>query len=182
MHLVQLRNPHCRDCTLHATSKNVCIFGRGNPAASVMILGEAPGEAEALHGEPFCGVSGQFMQERLDALGMAEDVYITNAVKCHPPYNRKPLTLERLACKRYLDRELAFVGPRVIIAVGKTACESLRQPHEPRHILRHVIGKPWMFVSTWHPAYCLRMGKPDRLVGEFVAALIAARDHARRPR
>ena len=154
----------CRACTLCETRKQT-VFGVGHPSAHWMIVGEAPGEQEDNQGEPFVGSSGQLLDAMLQALGLtrnqgppSKQVYIANTVKCRPPKNRNPTPNELRTCEPYLRRQIALVKPRVILAMGRFAVQSLLRTDEAIGRLRERVhaleGTP--LVVTYHPAYLLR--------------------------
>jgi uracil-DNA glycosylase family 4 len=130
-----------------------------------MIIGEAPGEQEDRQGEPFVGRAGQLLDRMLEAVGLTraesgaeQQVFIANVLKCRPPDNRNPLPAEVAQCEPYLLRQIALVQPRIIIAMGRFAAQSLLKSSEPIGRLRtrahEVQGTP--VVVTYHPAYLLR--------------------------
>ncbi len=154
----------CRACGLCEGRKNT-VFGVGNARAHWMIVGEAPGENEDLQGEPFVGQAGKLLDNMLRALklgrneGPAEQqVYIANTLKCRPPRNRNPEPAELAQCEPYLDRQIALIQPKVILAMGRFAVQSLLRSSEPIGRLRGQVhqyqGVP--LVVTYHPAYLLR--------------------------
>ncbi len=176
----------CAACGLCA-SRTQTVFGVGDRQADWMVVGEAPGEQEDLKGEPFVGPSGQLLDNMLKAIGLsrragvglvggaetAEDgalapaepatpalrgVYIANVVKCRPPGNRNPHPDEVLKCDPYLARQVALVRPKIILAMGRFAVQSLLRSTEPIGKLRgrvhHYQGVP--VIVTYHPAYLLR--------------------------
>jgi uracil-DNA glycosylase len=156
----------CRACELCSARKQT-VFGAGHPAAHWMVVGEAPGETEDAQGEPFVGESGRLLDAMLHALQLtrgdgassaAQQVYIANALKCRPPKNRNPKPEEMAQCEPFLMRQLALVKPRVIVAMGRFAVQSLLRTDEAIGRLRgHVHqlnGTP--LVVTYHPAYLLR--------------------------
>ena len=157
----------CRGCGL-CENRRQTVFGLGHPRAQCMVIGEAPGEQEDASGEPFVGDSGQLLDRMLRALGLSRDatepadaarqVFITNTVKCRPPRNRNPTADELSACQPFLQRQLALVQPKVIIAMGAFAVRSLLGSEEPIGKLRGRLhswrGVP--VVVTYHPAYLLR--------------------------
>ncbi|WP_077038140.1 uracil-DNA glycosylase family protein [Pelomonas sp. KK5] len=159
----------CRACGLCESRKNT-VFGVGNEQAHWMIVGEAPGENEDLQGEPFVGQAGKLLDNMLLALGLSrgegppeQQVYIANTLKCRPPRNRNPEPDELARCEPYLDRQIALVKPRVILAMGRFAVQSLLRSSEPIGRLRGRVhqyqGVP--LVVTYHPAYLLR-NLPDK--------------------
>ncbi|WP_028998032.1 uracil-DNA glycosylase [Azohydromonas australica] len=155
---------HCRACALCESRKNT-VFGVGNERADWMIVGEAPGEQEDLRGEPFVGPAGQLLDAMLQSLGLTREeappqrqVFIANTLKCRPPRNRNPAPEELAQCEPYLQRQLALVQPRVILAMGRFAVQSLLRSTLPIGKLRGQVhsyqGTP--LVVTYHPAYLLR--------------------------
>jgi DNA polymerase len=154
----------CRACALCEGRKNT-VFGVGHPNAHWMIVGEAPGETEDLQGEPFVGQAGKLLDSMLRALGLARaegpaerQVYIANTLKCRPPHNRNPQPEELAQCEPYLDRQIALVQPKIILAMGRFAVQSLLRSSEPIGRLRGRVhryqGVP--LIVSYHPAYLLR--------------------------
>jgi len=153
----------CQACDLCAQRKK-SVFGVGDPEASWMVVGEAPGEQEDLQGEPFVGQSGQLLDNMLKAVGLSRQaqgeggVYIANAIKCRPPGNHNPTPQELATCAPYLARQVALVQPKIILLMGRFAVQSVLQTTEPIGKLRGQVhryqGVP--VVVTYHPAYLLR--------------------------
>jgi len=154
----------CRACGL-CESRQHTVFGVGHEHAHLMVVGEAPGEQEDAQGEPFVGAAGQLLDRMLAALGLtrgeaapARQVFITNTLKCRPPRNRNPSPAELAACGPFLARQVALVQPRVILAMGRFAVQSLLGSDAPLGQLRGQVhdwhGVP--LVVTYHPAYLLR--------------------------
>lgn len=148
----------CRACSLGATATNV-VVSRGNPDSPIVVVGEAPGEEEDKTGLPFVGRAGKLLDLMLQAVGFPKDsVYICNTLKCRPPGNRNPLPNELEACNGFLRRQLDIVSPKVLLAVGKFAAQTLLKSDEPIGRLRGQVhtyeGRP--VVVTYHPAYLLR--------------------------
>jgi uracil-DNA glycosylase family 4 len=153
----------CRACGLCRSRKNT-VFGVGDPQADWMIVGEAPGENEDLQGEPFVGLAGQLLDNMLRAVcrsrtgSGAQGAYIANVLKCRPPSNRNPQPQEVAQCEPYLTRQVALVQPKVILAMGRFAVQSLLKTEEPIGRLRGRVhryeGVP--VIVTYHPAYLLR--------------------------
>lgn len=163
----------CVKCPLGHT-RTKFVFGTGNPAATLMVIGEAPGADEDAQGEPFVGRAGQLLNKILEAIGFKrEDVYICNILKCRPPGNRKPLGEEVDLCIPYLRKQIALVRPRVILALGLTAAENLLSTTESLGRLRGRVlqyeGTPLMV--TYHPAALLRNPNWKRPTWEDVQAL-----------
>jgi len=154
----------CQACGL-CKSRTQAVFGVGNPQAEWMIIGEAPGEQEDKQGEPFVGRAGQLLDRMLQAVGCTraeapphEQVFIANVLKCRPPANRNPLPQEVAQCEPYLMRQIELVAPKVIVAMGRFAVQSLLKSSEPIGKLRgrvHEVGGVPVIV-TYHPAYLLR--------------------------
>jgi DNA polymerase len=161
--------PDCRRCKLHALGRRQVVFGVGNPSADLMFVGEAPGADEDMHGEPFVGRAGQLLTRIIEAIGMKrEDVYIANVIKCRPPQNRNPEPDEVEQCEPFLFRQIETIKPKVIVALGKFAAQSLLKTTEPITRLR---GREYMYrdailMPTYHPAYLLRNPSSKREVWE----------------
>jgi DNA polymerase len=150
----------CTRCGLSAT-RTQTVFGVGNPEAQWLIVGEAPGAEEDRQGEPFVGRAGQLLNSMLRAVGLARDeVFIANVLKCRPPGNRDPAPGEAGACLPYLERQIALIGPKIILVVGRIAAHNLLGTDAPLGSLRqrtHVFGARRVpVVVTYHPAYLLR--------------------------
>lgn len=150
----------CTGCDLHRTRTRT-VFGVGSREASLLVIGEAPGQQEDLQGEPFVGRAGQLLNAMLRAIGFArEEVYIANTLKCRPPRNRDPTPSETERCSAFLDRQIALVGPQVILAVGRIAAQTLLATQAPLGRLRGRVhrhpGTGLALVVTYHPAYLLR--------------------------
>lgn len=157
---------HCQQCRLHKGRKHV-VFGTGNPHASLVFVGEAPGEEEDRQGEPFVGAAGQLLTRIIEAMGLRRDqVYILNVIKCRPPGNRNPLPDELAACRSLLDAQLECLQPQVICALGTFAAQALLQTEERISRLRgrfHKLGDIQV-MPTYHPAYVLRNPQSKRAV------------------
>ena len=154
----------CSRCEL-AESRTQTVFGVGSHSADWMIVGEAPGAEEDRRGEPFIGRAGKMLDEMLRAIGQSrESVFIANTLKCRPPNNRDPKPAEAAACRDYLDRQIALVQPKVILAVGKIAAQNLTASDDPvgkmRGYAHDLNGIP--LVVTYHPAYLLRSPSQKR--------------------
>ena len=148
----------CKACSLAGTAKNH-VPGEGNPAAKFVCVGEAPGANEDETGRPFVGQAGQLLTKILEAIQFKrEDVFICNVLKHRPPGNRNPTPEEITACSPFLLRQLALLQPRVILALGTFAAQTLLQTKEPIGRLRGQIhryhGVP--LIVTYHPAALLR--------------------------
>jgi len=148
----------CERCGLCAT-RTQTVFGSGNQKAQWLLIGEAPGQNEDQQGVPFVGKAGQLLTEMLRAMGLSrEEVYITNILKCRPPNNRDPNTVEVEACKGHLQRQIELIKPEIILAVGRVAAQKLLNTDVALAKLRGTVhnlkGRPLMVI--YHPAYLLR--------------------------
>ncbi len=154
----------CRACRLCEGRHNT-VFGTGDQRADWLLVGEAPGENEDLQGQPFVGQAGKLLDNMLRALGLSrqDKVYITNVLKCRPPGNRNPEPAEVAQCEPFLRRQVELLQPRIILAMGRFAVQSLLATSEPIGKLRGRVhsygGVP--LVVTYHPAYLLR-NLPDK--------------------
>lgn len=151
----------CTRCPLHAT-RTQTVFGVGNTNARLMLIGEAPGFYEDQKGEPFVGRAGQLLNAMLDAIGLSrEQVFIANILKCRPPNNRDPAPLEVHECTPFLEKQIAFIQPKLLLALGRIAAHYLLNTKTSLSKLRgqaHTFGKTPLLV-TYHPAYLLRNPK-----------------------
>lgn len=155
---VRERALRCTACGL-CESRSQVVFGEGDPAARLLVVGEAPGAEEDRTGRPFVGRAGKLLDLLLGSAGFArEDVYICNVLKCRPPGNRDPRPEEVEACAPYLRAQVELVGPRAIAAFGTFAAQSLLGTTTPIGRLRggahQYHGVP--LVATYHPAALLR--------------------------
>ena len=156
----------CQACGLCA-SRQQTVFGVGSVRARLMVVGEAPGEQEDQRGEPFVGAAVQMLDRMLAALGLGREptlaerqVFIANALKCRPPRNRNAAVDDLAACRPYLERQVALVQPRVILAMGAVAVQSLLGSDAPIGRLRGQVHR-WQgvpLVVTYDPAYLVRQG------------------------
>ncbi len=148
----------CRSCSL-ATTKIKDVPGEGNPLARFVVVGEAPGQNEDEEGRPFVGKSGDLLTKILEAIGFKrEDVFICNVLKHRPPANRNPTSDEISACRPFLLRQLELLQPKVILALGTFAAQTLLETDSPigklRGLEHRYHGIP--LVATYHPAALLR--------------------------
>jgi uracil-DNA glycosylase len=170
----------CADCRLRSTCKQT-VFGVGDERAAWMLVGEAPGADEDRLGEPFVGQAGKLLDNMLAAIGLARgtDVYIANVLKCRPPGNRNPEPDEVAQCAPYLLRQIGLIQPKLIVAMGRFAAQTLLGTDATIASLRGRVhryaGVP--LVVTYHPAYLLR-NLPDKAKAwidlRFAARTIAA--------
>lgn len=152
----------CKKCPLAKTRTNF-VFGTGNPNSDVVVVGEAPGRDEDAQGKPFVGRAGQLLTDILKAINFTRDeVFICNILKCRPPENRNPLPEEIFHCEPYLMKQLELIKPRLILAVGTFAGQTLLKSKEPLGKLRgrffdFNIGEiKAKLLVTYHPAALLR--------------------------
>lgn len=150
----------CRHCAL-AEQRTQTVFGVGSRQADWLFVGEAPGAEEDRRGEPFVGRAGKLLDAMLFALDLRRDqVYIANTVKCRPPDNRNPKAEELKACNPYLDRQIALLKPKLIVALGGIAAKHLLQTErrvgELRGEVFHYGASNIPLLVTYHPAYLLR--------------------------
>lgn len=150
----------CVKCDLHKSRTQV-VFGVGNRNAKILFIGEAPGANEDLQGEPFVGRGGMLLNAMLMSIGLQRpDVYIANVIKCRPPNNRDPLPYEVQMCTPYLQRQIALIKPKLIVAVGRIAAQFLLCTTESMARLRgkefHYGAEQIPLLVTYHPAYLLR--------------------------
>ncbi|MSP63643.1 MAG: uracil-DNA glycosylase [Myxococcales bacterium] len=168
----------CHRCKLHAGRKQI-VFGVGKADAALVFVGEAPGADEDRTGEPFVGAAGQLLTRMIAAMGFPrEEVYIANIIKCRPPGNRNPEPDEIQQCEPFLKRQLGAIRPRLIVALGKFAAQTLLRSDAPISTLRgrfHIYeGVPLM--PTFHPAYLLRQPDAKRLVWDDLKVVMAELD------
>jgi len=158
--LAELENivSECKKCSLCTTRKNT-VFGKGSGEGKLVIIGEAPGADEDESGEPFVGRAGQLLTKMLSAIGIErENIFICNVLKCRPPNNRDPLPDEITKCSFYLDKQLEFLKPNYILALGRIAAIRLLNKDITMKELREEIhsynGIP--VLVTYHPSALLR--------------------------
>jgi uracil-DNA glycosylase len=175
----------CTACNL-AKTRTQTVFGVGDEMADWLFIGEAPGAEEDARGEPFVGQAGKLLDNMLAAIGLkrGENVYIANVLKCRPPGNRNPEPVEVAQCDAHLLRQLALIQPKIIVALGRFAAQSLLNTDATIASLR---GRVHQYqgvatVVTYHPAYLLR-SLPDKskawadlcLARKTMGELVAAR-------
>jgi uracil-DNA glycosylase len=163
----------CMNCSLGAT-RTKFVFGTGNPNADVVVIGEAPGADEDAKGEPFVGRAGQLLTKILEAINFTRDeVYICNILKCRPPENRRPLPSEVEQCEPYLYKQLEIIQPKLILALGLTAIETLMKK---KYKMGEIRGQ-WFdyhgarLLVTYHPAALLRNPEWKKATWEDVQLL-----------
>jgi len=166
----------CTRCPLHQGRKHV-VFCEGSLDATLLFVGEGPGEDEDLSGRPFVGEAGTLLTRIVEnGMGLKRsDVYICNAVKCRPPENRDPLDEETETCLPFLKQQIRLVGPRVICTLGRVAGRALlggefrlRQARGRWHVYNGIPVMP-----TYHPAHLLRNPSAKRWVWEDVKQIMS---------
>jgi DNA polymerase len=171
----------CRRCKLWRQRRHI-VFGKGDPRARLVFVGEGPGADEDRQGEPFVGAAGQLLTRIIQAMGLSRDrVYICNIIKCHPPGNRNPEADEIAACLPFLERQLAVIAPECICALGAVAARTLLKTDLPISRLRgrfHQV-RGMAVMPTFHPAYLLRNPEQKRAVWEDVQQIMARLERPR---
>lgn len=175
----------CRKCGLCSTRNNVVFFD-GNPEAKLMIIGEGPGQQEDEQGVPFVGRAGQLLTKILEAgnIDRQTQTYICNIVKCRPPGNRVPTPEEAAACRPYLEAQIDFVKPKIILLAGATALQGVLRVKDP---ISKVRGKWFEYrngakvMPVFHPSYLLRndskaVGSPKWLMWQDIKEVRKALD------
>jgi uracil-DNA glycosylase family 4 len=154
----------CEACALCKTRKNT-VFGVGDERAEWMLVGEAPGAEEDARGEPFVGQAGRLLDNMLAAIGLARtaNAYIANVLKCRPPGNRDPAPFEVAQCSPHLIRQIELIRPKLILAMGRFAAQTLLNTDASIASLRGRIFRYQNVATivTYHPAYLLR-NLPDK--------------------
>ena len=157
---------NCLKCDLGKTRKNF-VFGVGDFNASLLLVGEAPGEQEDLSGEPFVGRAGKLLDKMLSAINRSRenDVFICNVLKCRPPDNRDPSKEEISKCEPYLVNQIDLIQPKLIVALGRVAGKTLLGVDKSLKDMRNTIHSyhGTNLIVTYHPAALLRNSnwKPD---------------------
>lgn len=171
----------CEKCEL-AQGRTKVVFGAGNPDATLMFVGEAPGRDEDLSGVPFVGRAGQLLDKILAAADIARDsVYIGNIIKCRPPNNRTPLTSEIEACMPYLAKQLSCIKPSIICTLGLPATHTLLGLKGSMGSMRGKLYRAGdiVVVPTYHPAAALRDPKYKKPIWEDFLLVKREYDRAR---
>ena len=169
----------CVRCPL-SQGRTTVVFGEGDPAADLMVVGEGPGREEDLQGRPFVGRSGQLLDRLLlEEIGLPRDgVYIANCVMCRPPGNRDPLPAEIEACQPWLESKMELIQPRVLLTLGNFATRLLLNTTEGIRRVRgrvyHVGSHGTVLVPTYHPAAALRGG--GEVLAEMRADFVRAKE------
>lgn len=157
----------CTKCPLHKGRTKV-VFGNGPVPCDLMLIGEAPGAEEDLQGLPFVGRAGQLLTQILASVSIKrpDDIYITNTVKCRPPENRAPLASEQEACAPYLEAQIKFIKPKIILLAGSPAVKAVLKSDESMTKIRgkwlKLPGTDISVMPIFHPAYLLRNPSKSR--------------------
>ena len=168
-------------CPLRGMGATQSVFGRGNPNASVLIVGEGPGGDEDRAGQPFVGKAGQLLDRMLAAAGLTDKVFITNTVFWRPPGNRTPTPQEQAACAPFVERALALLKPKAVLLVGAAAAKSvlktddgiMRTRGQWREWRLSEGGIAAPVIATLHPAFLLRQPQAKGLVWKDILELSA---------
>ncbi len=159
----------CTRCKLHDLGRKQIVFGAGDEHAHLMFVGEAPGRDEDIKGVPFVGRAGQLLTKIIESIDLSrESVYIANVIKCRPPQNRNPENDEVETCQPFLFSQIDAIKPKVIVALGAFAAQTLLGSTETISQLR---GKVYEYrgaslIPTFHPAFLLRSPTRKRDVWE----------------
>jgi uracil-DNA glycosylase family 4 len=159
---------NCQQCRLSAGRTQV-VFGTGNPHATIMFVGEAPGFYEDKQGEPFVGAAGKLLNELLGSIGLSRsDIYIANVIKCRPPNNRDPQPDEVNTCKPFLLNQIQFIKPQLVCTLGNFATQTLLNTKVGISKVRgRVISLPdFVVFPLFHPAAALHQGTLKALLVE----------------
>ena len=163
---------NCQDCVLAQGRKN-SVPGEGPENAEIVFIGEGPGFHEDQQGRPFVGAAGNLLEELLESIGLRrEDVYICNVIKCRAPGNRDPLPEEIEACKKFLDRQVEIISPRMIVTLGRFSMER----YFPGAKISQIHGQPRkiggiIHYPMYHPAAALHQPKWRQVVKDDMSKI-----------
>lgn len=152
---------NCQRCKLAKMGRSQVVFGTGNPTASIMFVGEAPGFNEDQKGEPFVGAAGKLLDKLLESAGLSRSqVYIANVIKCRPPNNRDPETDEVETCKPFLLQQIEMIQPKLVCTLGNWATQTILEKKVPITKVKGSAIKLERFVvfPLLHPAAALHQG------------------------
>lgn len=157
---------NCRKCPLHKSRKRA-VPGEGPQNAKIMFIGEAPGAEEDKAGRPFVGRSGEFLDQLFKKNSInRKKVFITGAVKCHPPKNRNPALKELKTCRElYLDKQIKIIKPKLVVILGRIALKSLLNENKIKHG-KTVAKNSQKYFITYHPAAGMRFPKIRKAMGK----------------
>lgn len=169
-------------CGLKATATQL-VFADGNPAARLMLVGEAPGRDEDIEGRPFVGRSGKLLDRMLAAIGLDRScVYIANVVPWRPPGNRDPSPHETAICLPFIRRQIELCDPDILVCLGKPSMQTLLQINDPiskargRWFSYHTGKREIRAMPTFHPAFLLRSPLQKRFAWRDFLAIKKALD------
>lgn len=171
----------CTDCDL-CRARTHAVPGEGPHDAEILFVGEGPGFHEDQQARPFVGPAGRFLEELIQSIGLRRDqVFITNVVKCRPPNNRDPLPGEIEACRKYLERQIELLRPKVIVSLGRYSLAWFF----PRDTISKVHGQARVkdgayFIPMYHPAAALHAGNMRKVIQEDFKKIPAVLEQARR--
>ncbi len=175
---------NCQRCKLAKLGRSQVVFGVGNPHASVMFVGEAPGFHEDQQGEPFVGAAGTLLNDLLQSAGLSRsDIYLANVIKCRPPNNRDPEPDEVETCKPFLMQQIAMIHPKLVCTLGNWATQTLL---ERKVGITKVRGqafylKDFVLFPLLHPAAALHQGNMLEPLREDFLKLRAFLDRQSKP-
>ncbi len=156
---------NCQDCEL-AKYRGKVVPGEGSEEADLLFIGEAPGWHEDQQGRPFVGSAGQFLDQLLASIDLRrEEVYIANVIKCRPPQNRDPLPSEIQACRKWLDRQIELIHPKMIVTLGRYSLAR----YFPNESIGKIHGKARksgdvIYYPMYHPAAALHQGSLRQII------------------
>ena len=171
-------------CPLRGMGARQSVFGRGDPAAPVLVIGEGPGAEEDERGQPFVGKAGRLLDRMLAAAGLEGKVFITNTVFWRPPGNRTPTPAEQAVCAPFVERTFALMQPRAVLLLGAAASKSVLQTDDGIMRLRGQ-WREWRLAEgnvsapvmpTLHPAFLLRQPQAKKQVWADILALAVRLD------
>lgn len=160
----------CKKCPELLKSRIQVVFGSGNPNSKILFIGEAPGLTEAKEGVPFCGMSGQVLNQLLNQIGLTrEDIFITNTILCRPEQNRNPNKNEVENCRERLDKLISIMQPEVIVTIGNFATDRIIN----KTGVTSIHGKVFKHnnisvVPVIHPANYLYSGRNPELFSQML--------------
>ncbi len=173
---IKIKYEKCNKCPLAKQGRSQVIFGKGDPNAKLMFIGEGPGRNEDMQGEPFVGKAGKLLTKMIEAMGLKrEGVYISNVVKCRPPNNRTPLPNETNICKNeILLKEIEIIKPEIICCLGASAAKAMLGEDLKISKVRGTFFKlnEAKIMPTFHPAYLLRNPHAKRPVWEDLQKIV----------
>ncbi|MEK7762337.1 MAG: uracil-DNA glycosylase [Nitrospirota bacterium] len=152
---------NCQRCKLAKLGRSQVVFGVGNPHASIMFVGEAPGANEDLKGEPFVGAAGKILNDLLQSANLSrDDIYIANVIKCRPPENRDPELDEVETCKPFLLQQIQLIRPKLVCTLGNWATQTLleRKVGITKVKAQAFYMKDFVLFPLLHPAAALHQG------------------------